>query len=731
MKTQRRGIAERVGAWSAAHRKTAILGWIAFVAAALAVGGSIGTQQLTGAESIPGEAGEAERALVDSGLAPASEQVLIQSEELTTADRAFVGAIDDVSATLAELDAVRELNSPLAKAGAVSADGHSALVQFEIKGDPDKAEDRIGPILAAVADSAKRHPELRIEQFGEASANEAVSEVFAEDLRKAETLSLPITLVILVVAFGSLAAAGVPLLLGISAVLATFGLVAIPSQLFPVDESISSVILLIGLAVGVDYSLFYLRREREERRAGRSPAEALRVASATSGRAVLISGLTVMAAMAGMLLTGDGTFISFGIGTMLVVGVAMAASITVLPALLAALGDRVDRGRIPFLSRWTRKRAGEGGGVWTRIIDRVLRRPVLSVVLAGGVLVALAVPALGLNMENGGVETLPREIPVVQTYDRIHEAFPGENIPAMAVVEADDVRDGEVGAAIERLVAEADDASGIVGPTSVSYSDDGSTAAITIPIAGSGSSDESKQALATVREQLIPAAFTGLDGVRVDVGGQTAGTVDFNAQMTERLPLVFMFVLGLAFTLMLVTFRSIVIPFKSIVLNLLSVAAAYGALVLVFQHGLGSGLLGFETPGSIASWIPLFLFVVLFGLSMDYHVFILSRIREAVDGGMSTEDAIGHGIRSTAGTVTSAAFVMVAVFAIFATLSMVEMKMMGVGLAVAVLIDATIVRAVLLPASMKLLGKWNWYLPSALGWLPEVRREAEVEPARP
>ncbi|MGB2852790.1 MAG: MMPL family transporter [Solirubrobacterales bacterium] len=727
MSTQRKGIAERVGGWSAAHRKTAILGWIAFVVAALMIGGSIGTKELTNADRIPGEAGKAERALVDSGLQPASEQVLIQDQGLKLADPAFEAAVTDLTRTLGEVPVVKSISSPLEDGGAVSRDGHSALVQFEIRGDPETAVERVGPATEAVAAVAGRNPDLRVEQFGDASANQAIEDVVAEDLHKAETLSLPITLVILVIAFGSLVAAGIPLLLGISAVMATFGLVALPSQLFPVDDSIASVILLIGLAVGIDYTLFYLRREREERRAGRSPAEALQVASATSGRAVLISGLTVMGAMAGLLLTSDATFTSFGIGTMMVVGVAMAASVTVLPAVLSALGDRVDRGRLPFVSRMISKRSSRGGGAWTWVVDRVLKRPALSVVLAGGALLALAAPAIGMNMDDAGVETLPRDIPVVQTYDRLQEAFPGELIPAVVVVEADDVRSGEVGEAIDRLVSGAARTDGVVGGAEVEYNRDGTAASITIPIAGTGADGASEEALSHLREELIPGAFAGADA-EVNVTGQTASGVDFNRQMTERMPLVFIFVLGLAFVLMLVTFRSIVIPLKAIALNLLSVGAAYGALVLVFQHGLGSGLLGLEGPAAIVPWLPLFMFVILFGLSMDYHVFIVSRIREGVDAGMNTEDAVREGIRETAGAVTAAAFVMVAVFSIFATLSIVDMKQMGIGLAIAILIDATIVRAVLLPASMKLLGKRNWYLPSRLQWLPDLKHEPEPDP---
>jgi uncharacterized membrane protein YdfJ with MMPL/SSD domain len=727
MQAQKRGIAQRMGAWSAAHRKTAILGWIGFVVAALLLGGSIGTNELTNAESTPGEAGVAEQALDEAGLQPAAEMVFLHSDELKATDPAFESAIADVSSKLRGLPAVKAIGTPSEGGGAISDDRHSALVQFEIKGDPNTAADRVDPIIEGVDAVAAEHPDLRIEQFGGASADKALNEAFGKDLQKAETLSLPITLLILVIAFGSLAAAGVPLLLGISAVMATFGLIALPSQLLPVDESVSSVILLIGLAVGIDYSLFYLRREREERAGGRSPREALAIASATSGRAVLISGLTVIAAMAGMLLTGDGTFISFGIGTMLVVAVAMAASLTVLPAVLAALGDRVEKGRIPFLGRLRRRRSA-GEGAWAAIVDRVLKRPALSVLIAGGALVGLAIPALSMQMEVAGAESFPRDLAIVQTYDRIEAAFPGENIPAVVAVEADDVRSGEVASAIERLRAEADAGDQFTGRTALATSRDGTVARIEIPIVGAGTDSASKRALETLRDEIIPRAFAGVDA-EISVSGETASNVDFTNRMTERLPLVFAFVLGLAFLLMLFTFRSIVIPLKAIVLNLLSVGAAYGVLVLVFQHGLGHELLGFDTPGSVTAWLPLFMFVVLFGLSMDYHVFIISRIREAVDGGMGTDQAVREGIVGTAGTVTSAAVVMVAVFAIFATLSMIDMKQMGIGLAVAILIDATIVRAVLLPASMKLLGKWNWYLPRSLRWLPKVRREVEPEPA--
>ncbi len=724
----RPGLTARIGAWSAEHRKAAILGWIAFVVVALFAGSNIGTRELTNAEQTPGESGAATKTLTDTGLAPASESVFVHSDTLKANDPGFERVVGDVTAKLSDIGMVRHVSSPADGGGAVSADGHSALVQFEVAGDPDTASDRIGPVTSAVDELAAKHPQLRIEEFGDASANAAIDDAFSQDMQRAETLSLPITLLILVIAFGSLVAAGVPLLLGISAVMATFGLIALPSQLLPMSSDVASVILLVGLAVGVDYSLFYLRREREERARGRSSRDALRIASATSGRAVLVSGLTVIAAMAGMLLTGDGTFISFGVATMLVVAVAMTASVTVLPAILSWLGDRVERGRIPLLGRLVARKPRQGSGAWGTVVDRVLRRPALSVALAGGALIALAVPALGMNMQVTGPDQFPRELPIVQTYDRIEAAFPGENIPALVAVSADDVRSPEVAQAIDELTSAGNAGGVFANRSTVAISNDGTAARIDVPIAGNGNDERSKQALERLRQQLIPAAFGSIDGVSVDVSGQTAQTVDFGDRMNQRLPLVFGFVLMLAFVLMLVTFRSIVIPLKAIVLNLLSVGAAYGVLVLVFQHGLGHELLGFDTPGSITAWLPLFLFVILFGLSMDYHVFIVSRIREYVDRGMSTDAAVRAGITDTAGTVSSAAIVMVAVFAIFATLRLIDMKEMGVGLAVAVLIDATVVRAVLLPASMKLLGKWNWYLPSSLGWLPRTRRAIEPEP---
>jgi RND superfamily putative drug exporter len=726
MQPSKTNIAARAARWSATHRKVAIFGWLAFVALSIVIGGAVGQKQLTSAEAVSGESGRAELALERAELNPNKELVLVQSDRLTATDPAFETAVDEATQRLSAVPSVEKVSSPVGGGGQVSADGHTALIEFEIGGDATQAEERVDPTLAATAATQAHNPDLRVEQFGDASANKALEEVFAEDLSKAETTSLPITLLILLVAFGALVAAFVPLLIGFSSVVATLGLLALPSQLVPMDPNVSAVVVLVGLAVGVDYSLFYMRREREERRAGRSASASLEAAAATSGRAVLVSGLTVIAAMAGMLLSGDPTFVSFAVGTMTVVAVAMFASLTVLPAVLSKLGDRVEKGRIPFLARWRERRHGRS--LWTGIVDRVMRHPVIAATASAGLLIALALPALSMNTVVSGAEDLPRDIPVVKTYDRVTAAFPGEAAGARVVVEAEDTSSGAVAVAIADLRREAAADPAVAGEVTVLRSAGDGVAAIDIPTVGSSSDAAATRAMEHVREQLVPAAFAGVEGASVNVTGAAAQSKDFSDQLARSLPLVFAFVLGLAFLLLLVTFRSIVVPIKAIVLNLLSVGAAYGVLVLVFQEGLGESLLGFHSNGGISSWLPMFLFVILFGLSMDYHVLILSRVREAVDKGMSSDEAVRSGILATAGTVTSAAIVMVAVFAVFATLSIIDMKEMGVGLAVAILIDATIVRAILLPATMKLLGERNWYLPSALGWLPRVEH-AEPEPA--
>jgi uncharacterized membrane protein YdfJ with MMPL/SSD domain len=719
-------LAARMGRWSAQHRKVAILGWLGFVFVAFALGMVSGTKKIDPATSGVGESGRVDR-ILDAGFKqPAGESVLIESDALDVKDAAFTTAIADVVAKVSKLAVVTNVRSPLDadNSGQFSRNGHAALVEFDIRGDSEDAVDKIDPVIAAVGDVQKAHSQFFIGSYG-VSSDKEIDAAFMDDLKKAGFLSLPVTLTILVVVFGALVAAGIPLLLALTAIFATFGLVALPSSIVPVDDVTYELILLIGLAVGVDYSMFYLKREREERAAGRSAEAALRAAAATSGRSVLISGLTVIIAMGGMFLAGVQGMSSFAVGTILVVAVAMLGSLTVLPAVLSKLGDRVERGRVPFVGR-LRRDEGEGR-IWGAIVDRVLRRPVVSVILSAGLLLGLAVPALQLRPVQAGVEAIPQSLPSIKTYNRIQAAFPGNEIPANVVLEAPDVNAPAVKEAIGQLGWRALATGQMHEPITTDVNKAGTIANVSIPVDGEGTDAASEAALATLRDDLIPTTVGALPNTEVGVTGTTAMSKDFNDHMKSVAPLVFGFVLLLAFVLMLAAFRSIVIAAKAIVLNLISIAAAYGVMVLVFQHGVGKGILGFESTAGIDSFLPIFLFVILFGLSMDYHVFIISRIREAHDRGLSTEEAVTHGIKTTAGVVTSAAIVMVCVFSIFATLSMLIFKQFGVGLAAAVLIDATIVRAVLLPATMKLLGDWNWYLPTWLNWLPDLEHSGKVE----
>ena len=728
--------AARMGRWSARHWKTAVFGWLAFVVAAFVIGGAVGTKYLENSDLNVGEARKADK-IVEAGFPKVademSETVLIQSKTAKATDPAFRAVTEDVTKTLGSFDKVTEIESPASgHADYVSKDGRSVMVTFQPKGDYDEALTYIATIEAAVADVEKRHPGFTIDELGSVTTERDVNEAFGSMLAKAGMIAIPLALIILLFVFGSLVAAAVPLLLAITAVFATTALIAIPSQFIPVDEQIAEVILLIGLAVGVDYSLFYLRREREERAAGRSDHAALEAAAATSGRAVLISGVTVLIAMAGMFFSGDKTFMSFSIGTMMVVAVAMIGSLTVLPALLSKLGDRVEKGRVPFLHRLRRK-DGESR-VWNAVLNRVLRRPVVAAVAATAVLVALAAPAVTLDTVSTSMDDI--SIAEIEPVKKLEKAFPGGTEPAQVAVQADDVTAPAVADAIAELERKALASGQMNEPIDVEVSPDRTVATVSVPLQGNGTDDASLAALSTLR-QIAPDTVGQVDGVEYAVGGMTAADKDWSDAMKKSIPLVFGFVLLFAFVLMLISFRSIVVALKAIVLNLLSVAAAYGLLVAVFQWGWGENLLDFESNGGITPWLPMFLFVILFGLSMDYHVFVVSRIREAFDRGLSNEDAVAHGIKTTASVVTSAATVMVGTFAVFALLPLIDMKEMGFGLAAAVLIDATIIRAVLLPATMKLLGERNWYLPSWLQWLPKLEhgdpapaRAVEAEPAK-
>jgi uncharacterized membrane protein YdfJ with MMPL/SSD domain len=722
-------VAARAGRWSAGHWKTAVSGWLVFCVVAIALGAVAGTRMLKQADTAAGGAKKAEQMLSRAGFPDhAGESVLVQSKGQTVSDPAFRATVADVTRAVSGLSQVQRVRSPLSQgnAGQVARGGHSALVQFEIKGQQEKADKKVQPILDAVDRVQQRHPAFTVAEFGFASATHELNDTLNKDFQRAEYSSLPVTLAILLVAFGALVAAGLPVLLAFSGVLATIGLSAAASHVVAAGDPTKSVILLIGMAVGVDYSLFYLRREREERARGLAPRDALLKTARTSGHAVFISGLTVLIAMAGMLFTGNAVFTSIAVGAMLMVAVALIGSLSILPALLARLGHNVDKGRIPLL-----RRRGDGESrLWGFVLDRVLRRPALSVVLAGGALLALAIPTLTLHTQLPSFTDLPKSLPIVRTYEAIQRSFPGAQAPAKIVVSANDVKAPGVQHAIGELKQQALATGQMYEPISTEVNPDRTVETVSVSLQGDGSNGASVKALDTLRNRVIPATLGKVPGVEAAVTGETAGTHDFNEQMKSHAPLVFAFVLALCFLLLLVTFRSIVIPLKAVVLNLLSVGASYGLLVLVFQHHWAEGILGFRSNGAITSWLPLFMFVILFGLSMDYHVFILSRVKELVDGGMRTEEAVATGIKRTAGTVTSAAVVMVAVFAIFVTLRTLDIKQMGFGLAAAILIDSTIIRGVLLPATMKLLGDWNWYLPSWLEWLPRLEAESGLRGRR-
>jgi RND superfamily putative drug exporter len=713
-------LAGRAGRWSASHWKRTTVLWFALTLGAMAVGSQVGLNKVGDSHSGSGETARAQ-AMLDRAhfVAPASEFVLVQSRsagQLYGQD-AYTAAVASLIQTLSRTRYVENVRSPLehANQGLVSKDGRSALISFDIAGNPDTAQERVQGALDATAAAQRGNPSFRIEEFGMASANHVLGDVVKRDFKKAEYTSLPLTFLILFVAFGAVVAALLPVTLAFTAVLGSIGLYVLLSRAYASPDFVNSVILMMGMAVGVDYSLFYLQREREERRRGADGRSSLLTAAATSGQAVLISGATVLIAMAGLLFAGNRIFSSMGIATMVVVFVAMVGSVTVLPSLLQGLGDRVDRGRLPFM----KPRGGESR-LWRQILQPALAHPRLSASLAALLLLCAAAPVLTMHTKLPSFTDLPKNLAVLRTYDRIAAAFPGSPAPAQVIVQGADLTTPAARAQLQALERRAL-ASGQMGrPITVLYSPDRTTARIGIPLAGTGDNGTSFRALALLRTQLLPQTLGTLPGAEYAVTGVTAATHDFNVLMKQRLPIVFAFVLCLAFVLLLLTFRSIVVPLTAICLNLLSVGAAYGLLVLVFQHHWAEGILGFDSNGGITSWLPMFLFVVLFGLSMDYHVFIVSRIKELYDRGASTDEAVLHGIVRTAPAVTSAALVMVAVFGIFATLSLLQFKQLGFGLAVAIAVDATVVRAVLLPSTMKLLGRWNWYMPRWLEWLPSL-----------
>ncbi len=720
---RRQGLAARLGSWSTRHRGTAIAGWLLFVVLAAVAGGMAGVAEVSTSESETGDSARATRVLEDAGIEePAGEMVMVAGG---TRD-GWRPVAREVAEAVEATGEVRGVRPPVP-----SEDGTAALLNFQMKGDPETAGERVQPVVDAVEKvrAAHRGEGVELHQYGQASADKWLGEMLSDDFAKAEWTAVPLALGILLVAFGALVAALLPVALAVTAFVAANGLLALASHQLHIFDTTSSVMLLMGLAVGIDYCLFYLRRERDERAAGRDAETALRVAAATSGRAVLVSGLTVMVAMAGLFLSGLLMFEGFAVAVILVVLIAMLGSVTILPALLSLLGDRVERGRLPWrrrsggAARHGRKAASvrESGRVSAAVLRPVLAAPGVFAVLATVAMLALAAPALGIRTEQLALDKqMPSESPLRISSEAISDTFPGGPAPARVVVKT---RDAEAPAVRQALAdftrqARADGSFGRDVKTAVHSGPD--VVQVLVPLAGDGSDAASKAAVDKLRDSLVPRTLEPVaEDSKAYVGGETASSMDFNDQLGRGIVPVLLFITAVTFLLMLVCFRSLPVAAASVVLNLLSVGAAYGVMTAVFQHGWGAELLGTEAVGAIESWMPLFVLVVLFGLSMDYHVFVVSRIREAHDRGAETKDAIREGVRATAGAVTGAAVIMVAVFAVFGTLSMQDMQQMGVGLAVAVLLDATVVRMVLLPAVMTLLGERNWYLPRWLRRLPD------------
>jgi putative drug exporter of the RND superfamily len=724
---------ERIAGWSARHRKTAVVLWLAFV-----LGCFIAGQSMTSAgvrQYDPGQAGHGEQVLTELGVVtPPAESVLIEARtgarhiEADAARRVRAVALQVERALAALPSAADHIRAPSARNGLVSRSGLAALVTFNVAGPNAAADATVLADLAVVHRIQAQHPGMVISEAGDASTDRVANALLGHDFRKTEWTSLPLTLLLLVCVFGALIAAGIPVLLAGTAVVAAVSLLSIAAQWLPVGAGASEIVLVIGMAVGVDYSLFYLRREREERARGHGMQAAVKIAAATSGRAIVVSGLTVMISLAGMFLTGIDVFTGLAFGTIMVVGVTVLGSLTFLPALLSWLGSWADRGRLPHLGK--RRTCPASSRFWSGLARRVVRKPLRYGGIAALGLLVLSAPALGMRIGDPGI-ALPSNLGVVRVLDDIQHQFPGKPAPAEVVVTGANLRGPAMRHAITGLRAAATTAGQIHGPVTASFVADGKALVLQVPLAGSGSDSVSDRALVTLQDKVLPATIGPVPGTSFAVTGNTAASYDFRSRLDSRTPLVFAAVALLAFVLLMAAFRSVTVPLVSIGLNLLSVGGAYGVVTLIFQDGYLSSLLGFTSFGALVPWVPLFTFVLLFGLSMDYHVFILSRIRELRTGGASCRDAIVNGIGSSAGVVTSAAVIMVAVFSIFATLSLIDVKMLGVGLAVAVLIDATVVRGVVLPACLSLLGERAWYLPSWLAWLPGRSLACDGAPAAP
>jgi RND superfamily putative drug exporter len=689
-------IVSRLTGVSARHRRVVLIGWVLFVVACVFAGGTVGTRSLTDAQSGNGSSARGLQTLLNAHLTePATESVLIRGENSS----AVLRAAESLRTRVRTLPNVTALRAPAGHPALLAHGGRDALIELTLRGTP---QDSVVGVQRAVSAIARANPSLRLFEVGDGSIARAANASTGSDFHRAELFAVPLTLVILVLAFGALVAACVPLLLGLTSVAAAIGAVGALSHLVPTSSTTSSAVLLIGLAVGVDYSLFYMRREREERLAGRAPLAALEATSATVGHAVVVSGMSVIVAMAGLLLTGSSVFTSIALGTMLVVAISVIGSVTVLPAVLAMLGDRIDRGH---MRRRRAHTAGRPSKVWGAVASSVVARPRIALVSVVLLLAPLAFAVLQLHTSEAIATSVPPGSRVLTAQREIDRAFPGGSLTAQIVVSGDHLNFSapSARARLHTLGDQAVRQTRTAGIPAVKISRNTHVAEVEVPLPGSGTNPRSIDALNLLRGRVLSEARAAFPGARTDLTGAAASEDDFNSQMRDSAPIVIGFVLTLGFGLLWLAFGSLALAASILALNLLSVGAAFGALVLIFQHSWAQGLLGFVSDGTIVTWLPLFAFAVLFGLSMDYTVLVVSRVLEGTRRGLPTRQAVAEGVAATAGAVSSAALVMVAVFAVFATLRALEFKELGIGLALAILIDATLVRGVALPAAITLL----------------------------
>ncbi|MEX0799755.1 MAG: MMPL family transporter [Dehalococcoidia bacterium] len=724
------GITERLAAVSARHPWLVVASWIALFVLGGFLASGVG-DALTSEISFTNEpeSVKADNLLEERLRGPemAIETVIVESEGTTIDDPAFQSFVGDLLADIRGLDGVVEQATSYYEtndARLVSPDGDKTILPVWLAGDAEEASDNVGPFVDVVhqADGSEG---FRVLAAGNGSIGHEVDEISESDLQRGEIIGIPIALVILLLVFGAAVAAGIPIIVAVLSIVMAVGSVAVLGELFEFNLLVVNMITMIGLAVGIDYSLFIIHRYREERVRGLDKQAAIARTGGTAGRAVLFSGGTVVVGLLGMLIIPASIYRSLAAGAIIVAIITVIASLTLLPAILSILGDRVNSLRVPFLQRLG---SGDGPGFWGRAASLVMARPLVSAALVVGLLMVAAVPFFSLNQGLPGVSTLPPDSESRQAFEILNEDFSAGLIsPTEIVVDAANVNAPDVQSAIGDLTATlAEDP--MFGPVEVETNDAGDLALLSTIIDGDANADPAYDAAQRLRDDYIPAAFAGVDA-EVLVAGDSAQALDLFQMIDRYTPIVFGFVLGLSFLLLLVVFRSIVVPIKALIMNLLSVGATYGLIVLVFQHGVGNELFGFQQSDTIAAWLPLFLFAILFGLSMDYHVFLLSRIRERWDQTHDNKGSVAFGVRTTAGIITGAALIMVAVFAGFAMGDLVDLQQSGFGLAVAVILDATIVRSVLVPSTMALLGDLNWYLPRWLEWLPDVRVDGGQETA--